>query len=473
MAAAKGKRVGKRTPKKNVGAPVPEGIRVIFLDRDDVLCEEPPPGEDGFNDVVKDTSELRLYPEVKEALRRLADDAIGKYYFVIVTNQRGIWTGKVKKPKYEDVTRTLRAMLWERPDRVGIEDVYMCPHGREEEQKELYRLMVRSARSKKVSRKYATLFRKLRRGEVLKSRDKTKFEEMLDDIEKVPEWVEADGERKIRLLRGHEIPCTCRKPEQALIERAINDLERTNRFRVARSLSFMVGDRLSDVQLGMGADLNVVAIKRRVFGLSMRPRDFETPEFRTQLGEGLEAAGVPVGRVKKVTYSIDESMPRWIVDTDEGQLTLIAGKAHVKKVVSRVRGKEVPQFHYAVREITVIDTTGEKVRRVASFTAKACAMRDDKRPKGRLPDEYKLMSSQYDVYLGNGGLHGHILGKKNRDRMLKTAGNLDEAVDLILEFDRQAAQRASRKKQQRREDGRQLKRPKARVKGKRQRRHRH
>ena len=49
--------------------------------------------------------------------------------------------------------------------------------------------------------------------------------------------------------------CNCRKPEIGMIERALED------FEIDLSLSYMVGDRASDIQTGVNAGIKTVLVK--------------------------------------------------------------------------------------------------------------------------------------------------------------------------------------------------------------------
>lgn len=84
--------------------------KVIFLDRDGVLCEE--------RGYVTSLSELRLFPYTKESVTRL--HALG-YAVIVITNQSAIARGLVD----EDVVADIHSHIIRE---TGVDHIYCCPH---------------------------------------------------------------------------------------------------------------------------------------------------------------------------------------------------------------------------------------------------------------------------------------------------------------------------------------------------------
>lgn len=90
-------------------------MKVVFLDRDDTLNEDP-----GY---LNDASRVRLLPGVAEGLQRL--QAAG-YQFIILTNQSGIGRGLITAEQLEAVHRQLLHLL--ALEGVQVLDILFCPH---------------------------------------------------------------------------------------------------------------------------------------------------------------------------------------------------------------------------------------------------------------------------------------------------------------------------------------------------------
>ena len=95
-------------------------MRAIFLDRDGVINRKAPEGE-----YVTDLSEFQLLPGALDAISRMFRCG---YQVFIVTNQRGIATGKILPERLEEIHSTLSASL----GKVGVpvSKIYVCPHDR-------------------------------------------------------------------------------------------------------------------------------------------------------------------------------------------------------------------------------------------------------------------------------------------------------------------------------------------------------
>jgi len=93
------------------------GERVLFIDRDGTLIEEPP------DEQVDDLSKLRLMPGVIPALRELRDAG---YSFVLVSNQDGLGTDSFPEESFRAPQEFLRALLESQGIRFDAE--FFCPH---------------------------------------------------------------------------------------------------------------------------------------------------------------------------------------------------------------------------------------------------------------------------------------------------------------------------------------------------------
>lgn len=90
----------------------------VFLDRDGTLIED--------RGDLRDISEVVFFPDTFDALRRLQDH----YMLFIVTNQSGIGKGSIRATEADKVNSFVVEQLHE--EGVHIQDIYCCPHRREE-----------------------------------------------------------------------------------------------------------------------------------------------------------------------------------------------------------------------------------------------------------------------------------------------------------------------------------------------------
>lgn len=90
----------------------------IFLDRDGVIVRKAPEGE-----YIAKLDEMQFLPGALEAIAKLSRSG---FKVIVVTNQRGVATGKIKLSDLEDIHGTLRCAV----SRVGgeISDIFYCPH---------------------------------------------------------------------------------------------------------------------------------------------------------------------------------------------------------------------------------------------------------------------------------------------------------------------------------------------------------
>ena len=94
-----------------------EPLKVLFLDRDGTLVEEPP------DEQVDSLEKLRLLPGVVPALLALRDAG---YRFVMVTNQNGIGTPSFPEPAFRGPHEFLLGLL--RSQGIAFDEVFVCPH---------------------------------------------------------------------------------------------------------------------------------------------------------------------------------------------------------------------------------------------------------------------------------------------------------------------------------------------------------
>ena len=96
--------------------------RAVFLDRDGVIDRKPPTG-----DYVRRWSEFRLVPTIADWIRLFnALDLL----VIVVTNQRGIARGLMRKEDVEEIHSNMVAELAAAGAR--IDDIFYCPHDRDE-----------------------------------------------------------------------------------------------------------------------------------------------------------------------------------------------------------------------------------------------------------------------------------------------------------------------------------------------------
>lgn len=92
--------------------------KCVFFDRDGIVNVSPGPG------YVHNWDEFRLMSEFPEAL----SICVAKGYLaIIVTNQRGIATGKTRRQDVDDIHRNLISLLKDRHN-LALAAIYMCPH---------------------------------------------------------------------------------------------------------------------------------------------------------------------------------------------------------------------------------------------------------------------------------------------------------------------------------------------------------
>src|SRR5690606_33830055 len=114
---------GERTPAR--GARLRGGGRmsrkVLFLDRDGTLIEEPPDHQ------VDALAKVRLVPGVIPALLRLRDAG---FRFVMVTNQDGLGTDSFPAEQFEECHEHVLALF--RSQGIEFDEVFVCPHREED-----------------------------------------------------------------------------------------------------------------------------------------------------------------------------------------------------------------------------------------------------------------------------------------------------------------------------------------------------
>ena len=91
--------------------------RVLFIDRDGTLIDEPPDQQ------IDSLQKLRLVPGVIPALLRLRDAG---YAFVMVSNQDGLGTASFPEPTFREPHEFLRELLASQGIRFEAE--FICPH---------------------------------------------------------------------------------------------------------------------------------------------------------------------------------------------------------------------------------------------------------------------------------------------------------------------------------------------------------
>jgi imidazoleglycerol-phosphate dehydratase/histidinol-phosphatase len=98
------------------------GLRVLFLDRDGTLNEEPP------DEQVDSLEKIKLLPGVIPALLDLKRAG---FTFVMVTNQDGLGTPSLPKEKFEHAHRFILALFASQG--ITFEAVFVCPHFKRED----------------------------------------------------------------------------------------------------------------------------------------------------------------------------------------------------------------------------------------------------------------------------------------------------------------------------------------------------
>ncbi len=92
--------------------------KCVFFDRDGIVNESPGAG------YVQRWEDFHLLPDFVEVLRKVRSKG---YEAVIVTNQRGVARGIVKKETVEEIHKNLRVELKEKHN-LELLDVLFCPH---------------------------------------------------------------------------------------------------------------------------------------------------------------------------------------------------------------------------------------------------------------------------------------------------------------------------------------------------------
>jgi len=90
--------------------------RVVFLDRDGVICKD-------RDDYVKSWNEFVWIPRAREALKRLNDN---HYITIVVTNQAGVGRGITSQQAVEDIHQRMMREVSQTGGK--IERIYYCPH---------------------------------------------------------------------------------------------------------------------------------------------------------------------------------------------------------------------------------------------------------------------------------------------------------------------------------------------------------
>ncbi|HEY2630087.1 MAG TPA: histidinol-phosphatase, partial [Usitatibacter sp.] len=98
------------------------GLRVLFVDRDGTLNEEPP------DEQVDSLEKIKLLPGVIPALLDLKRAG---FTFVMVTNQDGLGTESLPSEKFEPAHRFILALFASQG--IDFEAVFVCPHFKRED----------------------------------------------------------------------------------------------------------------------------------------------------------------------------------------------------------------------------------------------------------------------------------------------------------------------------------------------------
>ena len=93
-------------------------MRAIFLDRDGVVIRKAPEG-----DYVKNWNEVEFLPGSLQAIAALSRHG---HKVIIITNQRGVATGKIERSQLDDIHAKLRDVV--RRNGGEITEIYHCPH---------------------------------------------------------------------------------------------------------------------------------------------------------------------------------------------------------------------------------------------------------------------------------------------------------------------------------------------------------
>jgi imidazoleglycerol-phosphate dehydratase/histidinol-phosphatase len=93
------------------------GRRIVFVDRDGTLVEEPP------DEKVDRLGKIRLMPDVVPALLELGRAG---FSFVMVTNQDGLGTPALPREAFDEAHRFILELFASQG--IGFEAVFICPH---------------------------------------------------------------------------------------------------------------------------------------------------------------------------------------------------------------------------------------------------------------------------------------------------------------------------------------------------------
>lgn len=92
--------------------------KAVFLDRDGVINHKAPEGE-----YIERWDEMVILPGVGNAIKRLNEAG---YRVIVVTNQRGVATGKVRLSDLDHIHKELIRRLAK--NGATIDSIYYCPH---------------------------------------------------------------------------------------------------------------------------------------------------------------------------------------------------------------------------------------------------------------------------------------------------------------------------------------------------------
>lgn len=92
--------------------------RCVFLDRDGVINEKPPPHQ-----YVRSWSDFRFLPNIADWIRLF--NALG-YLVIVISNQRGVARGMMSAEDVEEIHRLMTAEL--AATGAILDDVFYCPH---------------------------------------------------------------------------------------------------------------------------------------------------------------------------------------------------------------------------------------------------------------------------------------------------------------------------------------------------------
>lgn len=147
--------------------------KVIFLDRDGVICED--------TNYITSFNKLHIFEFSKDAITLMHQKG---YKVIVVSNQSAIARGMMTEQDLEQINEYIK-------EKTGVDKIYYCPH------------------------------------------------------------LPPDGEESL----PYRIHCRCRKPDIGMIEQAKKE------FDINLNLSYMVGDRETDILTGKKAGLITVYIQ--------------------------------------------------------------------------------------------------------------------------------------------------------------------------------------------------------------------